>query len=463
VCDTVGPALIVADDPLAAVDAAVGAELFRSLLSYARTDKCSVVLALNQLHLMAQCSHILHLEAGAVTLNCSFAEASRALPQFFGSEATDADSSEPRPAELDDVSPQLLTVEPDLTGAVTDAAKSGGQAAGQLEPESRLVGKVSNSILVRYINSFGLCLFVLCCVTALVAWGLMGFNDRWLAGWIEHSQDADPETELYIGVYIAGTAVFLIFLLVSSALVQIGAARAARSLHADCVSSLLRAPVQYFESTPSGRLLSRFSADVTTADNALAQFGDNWLQFSATIIVLYVVVIMLLPEMALAAVIVSIGTWVQVIAVDRSNREVKRLANSAMAPILTDVSEAADARLLLRHCAFEPVSGGATEFHAQRYFEQRFDADCNEFLLLQFCSCALVNWSQQVSYFVSLLFSVGVAVFIVTQSDRLSASKSALALSYSFTLPYFLMFFGFICSNVKGALARAGILWKNNT
>lgn len=44
------------------------------------------------------------------------------------------------------------------------------------------------------------------------------------------------------------------------------------------------------------------------------------------------------------------------------------------------------------------------------------------------------------------------ASIIVVQKDTLSPTMSALALTYSFILPYFLMFFGFICSNVKVAL-----------
>ena len=275
----------------------------------------------------------------------------------------------------------------------------------------------------------------------------MGFNDRWLAHWIEKKSNSGDhgdivDDSLYIWLYIIGTLVFLIFLIISSALVQIGAARAARSLHADCVASVMRAPVSYFEATPSGRLISRFSSDVTTADNALSQFGDNWLQFVSTIVVYFVVVIMILPQMVVAAVLVGIGTWLQVVAVDRSNREVKRMANAAMAPILTDVSETTDARLLLRHCAYEPFlptaaaavlqppAATATEFHAQAFFEARFDSDSDEYLLLNFCSCALVNWSQQVSYLVSLCFSVGVAIQIVLRADTLEPSQSALSLSY---------------------------------
>ena len=81
------PALLFADDPLAAVDARVGAHLFRSLREYAtgeqgrggltrrhrlwrkvcvpRVGGRAVVLALNQLHLARRCSRLASNEEGS--------------------------------------------------------------------------------------------------------------------------------------------------------------------------------------------------------------------------------------------------------------------------------------------------------------------------------------------------------------------------------------------------------------
>ena len=58
--------------------------------------------------------------------------------------------------------------------------------------------------------------------------------------------------------------------------------------------------------------------------------GDNFLSFAATIVTIYVLVVFILPEMAVAAAIVSVCTYLQILAIDRSNREVKRMANNAM-------------------------------------------------------------------------------------------------------------------------------------
>ena len=132
-----------------------------------------------------------------------------------------------------------------------------------------------------------------------------------------------------------------------------------------------------------------------------------------------------------------------------------------MAPILTDVSESADARMLLRHCKFEARGCGASlselteqqpSLCAERFFAARFDGNADVFLCPNFVSSALINWSQQCSYLVAFVFSVVCAIAIVLQAGSLSQAEAALALSYAFALPYFLMFYGFIISNIKVAL-----------
>lgn len=329
------PQLIIADDPLAAVDAEVGQKLFRSLQEYTdSTAGRSVILAMNQCHLMSSCTRILHVEAGKLVADGTFERVVTANDKFS------------QMAESKTIMAESLDVdrEDDGDDETTDSKSR------EVAVEARAVGSVDLSrTLNRYLRSFGRFHCVLCLVVAIVAWGVMAFNDRWLATWIEHAEDADPNTTMYITVYIIGTFIFLLGLIASSTLVAIGSANAARSVHGDCVKYLMRAPVSYFETTPSGRLVSRFSADVANVDQQLGQFGDNWLQFTATLLAIYVVVIWILPVMAVGTVIVSVGTYFQIMATDRSNREVKRLANNMMAPILTDISEAVDGRILLRN------------------------------------------------------------------------------------------------------------------
>jgi ABC-type multidrug transport system fused ATPase/permease subunit len=468
------PLLIIADDPLAAVDAAVGKTLFESLQAFAAASAAgedaqrSVVLAMNQPHLLPGCSRVVHLENGRVVAQGSYDEVVAASPSFAKMtssspkanghsaefEATTSDAVDTEEVELEAVSESAT---PDTAAMVEDGTATGDEDMAKkvkVESEKRTTGSVQNDVLATYFAAFGHTLAGVCVFVAAATWTVAGFNDRWLAAWIEAAETDNPDTASYISVYIVGTFIFLVLLVLGSTLFQMGGARAAKNIHNDCAAALLRAPVSYFEKTPSGRFTSRFSADVANTDTMLAQFGDNGLQFVMTILCIYTIVIIILPAMAPFAVIVTIVAGFQIEAVDRSNREIKRMANADMAPVLTDAAETIDGRTVLRHCCAGDTAAGSTSSDglAIAFFADRFDRDLDTFLRSNFASSALTNWAQLVSYYISFVFSVACACLIIVQADADDKSTSALALNYSFNLPYFLMFFGFIVNNIKVAL-----------
>ncbi len=50
----------------------------------------------------------------------------------------------------------------------------------------------------------------------------------------------------------------------------------ARSLHNQMFNSLLRAPVLFFDSNPIGRVVNRFSKDVSSIDEQLSETTYNF-------------------------------------------------------------------------------------------------------------------------------------------------------------------------------------------
>lgn len=47
----------------------------------------------------------------------------------------------------------------------------------------------------------------------------------------------------------------------------VGVLTSNNKLHSDMLERLTRAPVSYFDTNPSGRLINRFSTDLSLADN----------------------------------------------------------------------------------------------------------------------------------------------------------------------------------------------------
>lgn len=73
-------------------------------------------------------------------------------------------------------------------------------------------------------------------------------------------------------VYLWCASVFLptaIAVLAYSVLASVSMVTAAGNLHSRMLSNVLRAPMMFFDTTPSGRIVNRFSSDVAVVDNTL--------------------------------------------------------------------------------------------------------------------------------------------------------------------------------------------------
>lgn len=70
-------------------------------------------------------------------------------------------------------------------------------------------------------------------------------------------------------MYNVGTVVAAIASFFADVVPYLACCRAARILHALLLEKVLRAPLQFFEVTPQGRVLARFSKDIDVLDTSL--------------------------------------------------------------------------------------------------------------------------------------------------------------------------------------------------
>jgi ABC-type multidrug transport system fused ATPase/permease subunit len=183
------PQVIVADDPLAAVDAAVGAHVFRSLQAYAKGDSPggqprAVILAMNQEHLLGGCTRLVHLEGGK--------QVARELPSVDSSEVKLVPGM-PGKIEQESESPKPRSNAAVVQGTV-DTSGDGKT------PEQRQVGNVSDAVRQEYAKAVGYGWVALCVTVTLLAYVVMGFNDRWLGVYVK--SDSDDDTDTFIIVYL---------------------------------------------------------------------------------------------------------------------------------------------------------------------------------------------------------------------------------------------------------------------
>lgn len=117
-----------------------------------------------------------------------------------------------------------------------------------------------------YVKEFGIWLFVLFLVfLLLITAGLEALSHCWLAAWSSEEQPSPNRVLIYglIGVlkcsWKLSGIVSATSLCISWSLVVYGAYRASKNVHAEMLASVLRAPMAFFETTPLGQILTRFS------------------------------------------------------------------------------------------------------------------------------------------------------------------------------------------------------------
>ncbi|XP_059893159.1 ATP-binding cassette sub-family C member 3 isoform X2 [Gadus macrocephalus] len=115
--------------------------------------------------------------------------------------------------------------------------------------------------------------------------------------------------------------------------------RAAQLTHEAMLRRVLRAPQGFFERTPTGRILNRFSKDVDTIDTAIPDNIDIWMRtFWFTLNVLLVCSVLTPMFMVGVAPLLLFYWWVQRFYVATS-RQLKRLESVSRSPIYSHFSE----------------------------------------------------------------------------------------------------------------------------
>eukprot|EP01061_Rhynchopus_euleeides_P041398 TRINITY_DN719_c2_g1_i1.p1 TRINITY_DN719_c2_g1~~TRINITY_DN719_c2_g1_i1.p1 ORF type:complete len:1683 (+),score=473.23 TRINITY_DN719_c2_g1_i1:573-5051(+) len=419
------PRLLLMDDPLAAVDSHVANMLFYNIV-YKRKPGQTVLISLNQHKFLKHFSKIVRMENGVANVSVRSSE-------------NVAPCTEPTPQSGNYEQEPL----PDQDQPHSTSAK--GYKNTLIEREAQGKGAVKSTVLVEYVRSMGAFWTLASLLIIVLTYSLMAFSDRWLAKWTseydEHEKASDVPS-YYLYVFIGASVLFASGLIASSMALSKATVRASETLHNDCFEKVVHAPLDWFNKTPSGRILSRFTSDTSNLDVQFGHAVDNIAQQLATLAVLLGMICVIVPTVIPVVVVSCIAYWLVVVTVDKSNREVKRLGNNAMSPVLSTVGEISDGRLILRAMNLAPSMN--------RKFVRHYD----RLTKYNYASNGIMHLGMLVSYIISIIISVctGVLMLYGPGAKDLHPSLLALALTYSFMLPYFFLFLALFFSRFKSIL-----------
>ncbi|PVV00842.1 hypothetical protein BB560_004760, partial [Smittium megazygosporum] len=209
--------------------------------------------------------------------------------------------------------------------------------------EHSQVGKVSAKIYINYARYCGIFSSVVFIIALILSEGIIVASTAWLKYWAESNERGENYSMYYLGIYLLLGIVFSLFsILRSYAFMAVGVVNVAIKSHELMLSSIFKSPMSFFDTTPLGRILNRFSRDQAVIDEELPQSFSDWLLETFLLVFNFLAIAVFLPLF----IVVMIPMFVMFYIIQKSylycSRDLKRLDSVSKSPIYQHFQESLD-------------------------------------------------------------------------------------------------------------------------
>jgi ATP-binding cassette subfamily C (CFTR/MRP) protein 1 len=435
------------DDVLSALDAQVGHHVFHEcILKHLRARNKTVVLVTHSVHLLDKADVIIVMDGGKVKACGSYKE--------LGNSGIDIQAYVPRQqvvAEVDENDTEIDAVKgsPARKRTISTAKnpveaqkfdeKAKEKGKNLMTIEERNTGDVSSAIYTWYIRAGGIGWFASMLLFYLASQVVQVISSFYLAYWGAETVKADlagepmssNENLSYLNTFAWISMIGVGTITLRSVLLAQHRLGTSTALHEQMLTTILNAPVAFFDVTPLGRILNRFSSDMNVVDEELSQTTSQVLNSlfacvgsvgaiagatKGTFLVLLVPIVY---------VYANIQTFFR-----KSNTAVARLESVSRSPIYADFSQTLVGASSVR------AYGESQRFidHLELQLDRNSIAAITSQLAGQWLAIRLDILGAFISFFVAL-------IAVVTKKEGfIPAGYMALGLTYSFQLTQFLKF-----------------------
>ncbi|KAJ1392539.1 P-loop containing nucleoside triphosphate hydrolase [Sesbania bispinosa] len=429
------------DDPFSAVDAHTGSHLFKECLLGLLSSK-TVVYVTHQVEFLPAADLILVMKDGNITQCGKYTDLLNTGTDFM--ELVGAHKKALSTLDSLDggtVSDEISTLEQDgnVSGMHSVKEKEANkdenngktddkdEQKGQLvQEEEREKGRVGFLVYWKYITiAYGGALVPFILLAQILFQVLQIGSNYWMAWATPISPDAEPPVggttliEVYVGLAIGSS-----FCILARAMFLVTAGyKSATILFNKMHYCIFRAPMSFFDSTPSGRILNRASTDQSAVDTdipySIGSFAFTIIQLLGIIAVMsqvaWQVFIVFIP-------VIAISIWYQQYYIP-SARELSRLIGVCKAPII-------------QHFA-ETISGASTirSFDQQSRFQETNMKLADGYSRPKFNIAGALEWlCFRLDMLSAITFAFSLIILISIPQGMIDPGIAGLAVTYGLNL-----------------------------
>ncbi|XP_061760631.1 ATP-binding cassette sub-family C member 4-like [Nerophis ophidion] len=423
------------DDPLSAVDAEVGKYLFEACICGLLKNKCRILVT-HQLQHLRTADQIVVVKEGHMIAQGTYSELqSSGLDVGCLLKSTEEQEQQSWSANCDAVS---------LASRWTNHSNSSLHSHSSLLPpacggydqltaenvhatmeETRAEGNVSNGIYIKYFTAHCHPLVLLAILLlSIVAEAAYIVQDWWLVFWANHSTNdtsnstvgaferginktashAGTDLPFYLGIYSGLTAAAVILGYVRSLVIFHGLVKSTQTLHNRMFNAVLRTPVYFFDINPIGRILNRFSKDISQMDSMLPLTFVDFYQLFWQNVGVIAVASSIIPYLLIAiAPLLFVFLYLRRFYLSTS-RDIKRLESTTRSPVFSHLSSSLQGLWSIRAFgaeerltkAFDSYQDRHSEawflfLMTSRWFALRLDSICSVFITFATFGCIFLR------------------------------------------------------------------------
>ncbi|EOA26457.1 hypothetical protein CARUB_v10022504mg [Capsella rubella] len=435
------------DDVFSAVDAHTGSDIFKNCVRGALKGK-TILLVTHQVDFLHNVDCILVMREGKivesgrydelVNSGLDFGELVAAHETSMELVEAGADSvaaatimTSPRtPASPHASSPRTSMESPRLSDQNDEHFKSFlsshtvEDGSKLIQEEEREIGQVSLRVYKQYCTeAYGWWGIVLVVFFSLTWQGSLMASDYWLAYETSAKNAISFDASIFIRVYVIIALVSIVLVSLRSYYVTHLGLKTAQIFFRQILNSILHAPMSFFDTTPSGRILSRASTDQTNIDILIPFMLGLVASMYTTLLSIFIVTCQYAWPTAFFVIPLGwLNIWYRNYYL-ASSRELTRLDSITKAPIIHHFSESIAGVMTIR------------SFKKQELFRQENVKRVNANLRMDFHNNGSNEWlGFRLELIGSWVLCISALFMVMLPSNVIKPENVGLSLSYGLSL-----------------------------